>query len=128
MATLLIIDDEHEICDIIEDVFEQEEGFAVLKADNGPEGLELVKKHHPDIILLDIKLQVNMDGVEVLRQIKQSGSRAKVVVITGFVEEKMEREIRDLGVEAYLEKPFTPPEVISTVKEVLQKKWSEDRK
>ena len=64
MATVLIIDDEEEICDLLEDVFKQEKGFAVLKTDNGEDGVELVKGQRPDVILLDIKLQVGMDGVD----------------------------------------------------------------
>lgn len=125
MATLLIIDDEQEICDILEDVFRQEKGFAVLKTDNGNDGVELAKAHNPDVVLLDIKLQVGMDGVDVLRELRKQKSRAKIVVITGFVEEKMEREIRQLGVDGYIEKPFTPPQIVSVVKDVLQKKWSD---
>ena len=126
MATLLIIDDERDICDILEDVFKQEESFAILKATNGWDGLDLVKTHRPDVILLDIKLQAGMDGKEVLEGIKKYHPKARVVIITGYVEEKVEREIRELGVDAYIEKPFTPPQIVSAVKEVLQKKQAED--
>jgi DNA-binding NtrC family response regulator len=126
MATLLIVDDEQDICDIIEDVFLQEKGFAILKADNGPDGVKLAKEHRPDVILLDLKLQVNMDGADVLREIKQFHPKAKVVVITGYVDEKLEQEIKDLGVYAYLEKPFTPPQIIETVESALKRKWDEE--
>ena len=126
MATLLIIDDERDICDILEDVFQEQKGYAILKADNGQDGVELVKKHHPDVILLDVKLQAGMDGVEVLQEIKRHHPQAKIVMITGFVEEVMERKIKELGVDAYIEKPFTPPQIINAVKDVLQKKWSEE--
>ena len=126
MATLLIIDDERDICDILEDVFQEQKGYAILKADNGQDGVELVKKHHPDVILLDVKLQAGMDGVEVLQEIKRHHPKAKIVMITGFVEEVMERKIKELGVDAYIEKPFTPPQIINAVKGVLQKKWSEE--
>lgn len=126
MATLLIIDDEQDICDILEDMFSQEKGFAILKADNGEDGVALAEAHKPDVILLDIKLQVGMDGVDVLRELRKRHSRAKVIIITGFVEEAMEREIRELGVDGYIEKPFTPPQIVSTVKNVLRKKWSDN--
>ena len=126
MATILIIDDEQEICDILEDMFRMEKGFAILKADNGPDGVELVKAHRPDVILLDIKLQAGMDGIEVLREIKRHHEKAKIVVITGYVEETMEDEIKKLGVDAYIEKPFTPPQIIAVVKNLLQEKWRED--
>lgn len=126
MATLVIIDDEQEICDLVEDVFKQEKGFAILKADSGPDGVGLVKAYRPDVILLDIKLQAGMDGVEVLREIKRHHPSGKVVIITGYVEEEMEKEIRGLGVDAYIEKPFTPPQIVRVVKDVLQKKWNEE--
>ncbi|OGW84861.1 MAG: hypothetical protein A3A81_00890 [Omnitrophica bacterium RIFCSPLOWO2_01_FULL_45_10b] len=67
-----------------------------------------------------------MDGVEVLQEIKRHHPQAKIVMITGFVEEVMERKIKELGVDAYIEKPFTPPQIINAVKDVLQKKWSEE--
>jgi CheY-like chemotaxis protein len=127
MATLLIIDDELDICDILEDVFKTEKGFSVFKTDNGPEGVALVKKEHPDVIILDLKLQVNMDGVAVLREIRKFQPRARVVVITGYVEEAMEREIRELGVDAYLEKPFNPPQIIEAVQDALDAKLREEK-
>ena len=126
MATLVIIDDEQEICEILEDVFAEEKGYAILTADNGPEGLELIKKHRPDVIILDIKLTVQMDGVEVLRQIRRILPRVKVVVITGFVDEEMEREIREIGIDGYIEKPFTPPRIIRAVQDVLETKRREE--
>lgn len=125
MATILIIDDEKEICDLLEDVFKQEKGFAVLKTDNGEDGVEFVKSHRPDVILLDIKLQVGMDGVDVLKEVRKYHPNAKVIVMTGYVEEVMERTIKNLGVDGYLEKPFTPPQILDVVKSVLKRKWAE---
>ena len=75
---------------VLEDVFQEQKGYAILKADNGQDGVELVKKHHPDVILLDVKLQAGMDGVEVLQEIKRHHPKAKIVMITGFVEEVMD--------------------------------------
>ncbi len=127
MATLLIIDDEQDICDIVEDTFKQEKAFVILKASNGPDGVDLVKLHRPDVILLDIKLYGLMDGVEVLQEIKRYHPRGKVIIITGFSDDAVEKEVTEIGVAAYIEKPFTPPEIIKVVKDVLEKKWSEER-
>ena len=121
MATVVIIDDEKEICEILEDVFNEEEGFTVLTAENGLDGLALIEKHSPDVTLLDVKLSAQMDGVEVLREIRKRNAKAKVIVITGYVEEKMEQEIKQVGVDGYIEKPFSPPQIIGEVQAVMNR-------
>ncbi len=126
MATLLIVDDEVDICEIVEDTFKQEKGFVVLKAFNGPDGVDLAKAHHPDVILLDIKLYGFMDGIEVLGEIKRYLPKCKVIIITGFSDNVTENETKNLGAFSYLEKPFNPPQIVEIVKEALQKKWSEE--
>jgi len=126
MVTILIIDDETEICDILQDVFEQEKDFRILKANNGQDGVRLAIEERPDVILLDVKLQVDMDGVAVLKAVKKNKIDSRMIMITGFVDEVMEREIRSLGIDAYIEKPFTPPQIVETVKSVIQKKRSEE--
>jgi CheY-like chemotaxis protein len=69
-----------------------------------------------------MKLQVNMDGVEVLRRIKKCHPAAAVVVITGYIEEKMEQEARDLGIEGYIEKPFTPTQLLTAIETIVKRK------
>ena len=127
MATLLIVDDEKDICEVVEDTFNAEKGFVILKAISGSEAVDLVKAHRPDVILLDIKLYGMLNGIDVLKEIKRHHPRGKVIVITGFTDDEEDRKIKELGIDAYLEKPFTPPEIVKIVKETLEKKWSEER-
>lgn len=122
MPTVLVIDDEKDICQVVQDAFREEEpSFSVLTADNGTDGLELVKRYKPDVILLDVKLQAAMDGIEVFKQIRELHPEGKVAILTGF-EESREEFVNRLGVDAYFVKPFTPPELISLVKKLFRKK------
>ena len=119
MATLLIIDDEQDICDIVRDIFE-DEGFCVLRTKTGTEGVHLAKTHRPDVVLLDMKLGSSMTGVDVLSEIKRHDPAAKIIVITGASEANLESEAREMGVDAYVEKPFTPPQIVSVVRSVFR--------
>ena len=122
MPTVLVIDDEKDICQCVELAFNEEAPeFSVLQADNGLDGLELVKKHKPDVILLDIRLQASMDGKEVFRKIKELNPEGKVAVLTGY-DANQEEFINDLGADAFMGKPFTPLEVIALVKKLFREK------
>lgn len=122
MPTVLMIDDEKDICQCVEVAFQEEAPeFSVLTADNGLDGLEIVKKHKPDVILLDIKLQASMDGMEVFQKIRELHPEGKVAILSGY-EENKEEFIRDLGVDAFMVKPFTPLEVIALVRKLFREK------
>lgn len=122
MISLLIIEDEKDVREILEDIFKEEKDFAIYLADNGSDGLKLIEQNHPDVILLDIKLRVQMDGVELLKRIRQNHIATKVVVVTGCIEETMQKQIREIGIDAFIEKPFEPPEIVELVRKVLGKK------
>lgn len=128
MATVLVIDDEKDICQCFEDLLTTEEpGFKVLKADNGPDGLDLLKKHKPDIVFVDLQLQAAMDGIEVVKRIKQIDPTAKIVVVSGFIDDRDDETVKRMGVDSCLAKPATPDEIIRLVKKLLrQNKWGGD--
>lgn len=122
MPTVLIIDDEKDICQCVEDAFSQAAPeFLILKADNGIDGIEIVKKYKPDVILLDLQLYASLDGIEVFKRIKQWHPEGKVALLTGFGVDE-EDSIQELGVDAYVLKPFTPPEIIAIVKKLIREK------
>ena len=66
---IIAIDDEPEIGWLITRILE-DEGYQVLVADNGREGLDLIRREHPDVVLLDLRLP-EMDGLEVLRHVRE---------------------------------------------------------
>ncbi len=122
MTKIVIIEDEKEVRDILLETFSERSQFKVKAAGNGKDGFELVKSMRPDVILLDIKLTVQMDGVEVLRRIRGAGTPVKVIVITGYADAAVEKRVREIGVEAFIEKPFEPPEIIQAVEKVLKQR------
>jgi DNA-binding response OmpR family regulator len=123
MARILIIEDDEILVEMYEAKFKME-GFEVEKAMNGKEGLEILKKEKPDLILLDI-LMPEMNGFEFLKNIKKEPSYHSVPVILltnlGDPEIDMDREMAyALGVRDYLIKSrHTPDEVVKRAKDVL---------
>lgn len=104
MATLLIVDDEAGIVEEVKAYFE-EEGFKVYTADSGEDGIKLIKKHKPDVLLIDIKLP-DISGLRVLASAKEVSPKSKTIVITGYVDQALIDEAEKLGRDAFLNKPF----------------------
>ena len=77
----------------------------VLISENGKEGLELFKQHHPDIILSDIKMP-EMDGLEMTKEIKSLNQDAYIILLTAFTDIEFLKKAIDLGVEGYITKPI----------------------
>ncbi len=102
--TVLIIDDEEPTLEMFSLMLEAY-GYKVLAARDGEEGLAAFERDAPDIVLTDIKMP-GMDGIEVLRQIKERDPRAEVIVITGHGD--MDLAIRALNLDAtdFINKPI----------------------
>ena len=99
----------------------EREGFEVLVANNGVEGLKLVEKHRPDVILLDLMMPV-MSGAEMLAIMRAEtwGSDARVIILTNISRDEAPQALRFLHVDRYVVKAHhTPGQVIDIVHEVL---------
>jgi DNA-binding response OmpR family regulator len=116
--TLLVIDDEPRIANLIRLNFELE-GFTVLAARNGPEGLRKLTEHLPDAVILDVMLP-EMDGYEVLRAIRAI-STVPVVMLTVRADEADKVRGLELGADDYVTKPFSQRELLSRVRAVLRR-------
>jgi len=101
---IVIVDDEAGIVEEVRD-FLTDEGYDVHCADTGREGIELIKKIKPDLVLLDMKLP-DMSGLDVLRKCKEVAPQTKVIVNTGYVDQKVIDETERLGRDTFLQKPF----------------------
>ena len=77
-----------------------------MTASSGKEALDLVKKEHPRIVLLDINMR-GMDGLETLRRIKEIDRRTAVIMVTGVQNESVMREAREAGADDYVTKPLS---------------------
>ncbi|MBI4430795.1 MAG: response regulator [Candidatus Omnitrophica bacterium] len=128
MKKMLVIEDEPFIVEPLEFYVRDEmKDFKFFKASTGEEGIRIIEREHPDLLILDMKLDPFMDGINVLRQMQSELSRMAVIVLTGFVDPHMETEARKLGVDAYLEKPIYLDQLRKVIEEVLARRNKLDR-
>jgi DNA-binding response OmpR family regulator len=119
MKTVLIIDDENYINRLVQ--FNLiEDGYDVITASEGMEGLELIKKRHPDLVILDIAMP-EFDGFAVLEKIREDEKICKipVLILTAKVMEEVENRARNLGAVGFITKPFSPADLTVRVKEII---------
>lgn len=112
--TILIVDDEKNIVDILRFNLERED-YAVLCAYDGKEGLRLALEKTPDLILLDVMLP-EMDGFEVCRSLRDGGSNIPIIMITAKEGETDKVLGLELGADDYITKPFSVRELLARVK------------
>jgi len=103
-STILVVDDEIGIRNLIEAAFDPEE-YEVLTSSSAEEALGVIKTHRPDLVLLDIRLP-GMNGIEALKEIKKIDETIVVIMITAFGDEKDAFRCMRLGAAAYVNKPF----------------------
>ena len=101
---VLIVDDQNGIRILLVEVFSVE-GYSTFQASNGKIALEIVRQENPDLVLLDMKIP-GMDGLEILRRIKQINESIKVIMMTAYGELDMIKEASDLGALMHFTKPF----------------------
>ena len=112
-STVLVVDDELSIRVLVRMILE-DEGYEVLEAETGRQGLELVEQASPDLVLLDIRLP-DMDGWEVLRSLHERPSGPRVVIMSAHSSEPtLERAQRE-GITGYVIKPFKHSELLEVV-------------
>jgi DNA-binding response OmpR family regulator len=123
VKTILIVDDEVDVRDILRIRFATTPGFRTLEAANGYDALELAKRQHPDLIILDW-LMPGLNGIEVLKALRASAelSAIPVIMMTVKVEPSAQAEGRAMGVIAYLTKPFDSDKLMETVQKALELK------
>ncbi|HLQ30080.1 MAG TPA: response regulator transcription factor [Ktedonobacteraceae bacterium] len=95
-------------------------GYDVLVADNGRQAVEMARQHQPDLILLDLFLPGEFDGLEVCRQLRQS-VQIPIIVLSALSEEKQKVQALDLGADDYLTKPFSNDELQARVRACLRR-------
>ncbi|WP_295540638.1 sigma-54 dependent transcriptional regulator [uncultured Thiohalocapsa sp.] len=121
-AQALIVDDDHDVCDLLKRLFERE-GISVATAHNGTAALELVDEVDPDVLLLDVKMP-DTDGMEVLRRIRRTHPQLAVVMMTAFAGVTEAVEAMKIGAVDYLPKPFDNRKVVPLVRmAVARQAW-----
>lgn len=116
--TVLIVDDEEQIRELLSIYFSQE-GFTVAEAADGAAALLTMQEVKPDMIILDIMMPV-LDGIEVCQQIRKF-STVPIIMLTSRTQDDDRILGLEIGADDYVAKPFNPKEVVARVKAVLRR-------
>jgi DNA-binding NtrC family response regulator len=115
---ILVVDDEESSRIGLSKILDKS-GYKVLTAENGKEALEKLKEEDFDLVITDMKMP-QMDGIELLKEIKQSKSRVGVIIVTAYGEVDSYLEAMNLGAFEYLNKPIKVDELKKVINKVLE--------
>ena len=118
MANILAVDDDEKIRDLLYTILRRK-GHHVLTADHGQKGIDIFRRERPQVTILDFEMP-DIDGLEVLRQIRAIAPHAPVIMLTGAGTEAREKQARELGVTDFLAKGFSLHELGATLNQVLK--------
>jgi two-component system alkaline phosphatase synthesis response regulator PhoP len=118
MKTILVVDDEPKITQLVRDYLERA-GFSVLVALDGKKALSLAKTEKPDMVVLDLGLP-QLDGLDFTREFRKT-SNAPIIMLTARAEESDKLIGLELGADDYMTKPFSPKELVARVRVVFRR-------
>ena len=116
---VLVVEDDPKTAELIR-LYLDRDGYPVMVARNGREGLEFAKRHPIGLVLLDVMLP-EMDGFDVCRLLRQESDMG-IILVTARTEEADTLRALDLGADDYVTKPFRPRELVARVRAVLRRK------
>src|SRR5437660_5771739 len=117
MATILVVDDEAVFCELLKTLLKSH-GHEVLTANDGRQALEVFKRHRPQFTMLDLRMP-EMDGLEVLKQIRAIDAKAAVMILTAWGSDAMELQARRLGVTDFLSKSLSLDTIVASLQRGL---------
>jgi len=115
--TVIIVDDEVNIVDLLVDILESAD-YNAIGCSVWTEAMDAISRESPDLVLLDLKMRT-IDGPSMLEFIRGEGLDVPVIVVSGFVTEKVSEDMSSLGVSAFVGKPFRAAEILSQVEKVF---------
>ena len=118
MSKLLLIDDETDVQYSFQRIFDSPE-IELTTASSGEEGLRLIPKMKPDLVIMDVRMG-GMNGLETLRRIRQADSKLLVILMTAYGTTQTAIEAMKLGAYDYLLKPFDVPKLKDLVGNALK--------
>jgi DNA-binding response OmpR family regulator len=122
-ATILVVEDEFAVARGIQYALQQE-GYEVHVARSGEDGLTFATTQAPDLVVLDVRLP-GIDGFEVLRRLRATGSKSPVLMLTARDDEVDKVIGLELGADDYLTKPFGLRELLSRIKALLRRAYGD---
>ena len=123
-AKILIVDDDPKIIQLLKTYLEND-GFIVLAAASGDEGLQAVRKYNPNLLILDLMLP-ELNGLEICRILRRDLD-TPIIMLTARDEEIDKLIGLEMGADDYITKPFSPREVVARVKTVLRRSSGETK-
>jgi two-component system cell cycle response regulator DivK len=116
---ILIVEDDERCLQLLNDVLELQ-GYRVVGTGLGAVAVHLAREHHPDLIILDIRLP-DISGLEAVRRLKadQLTRMIPIIALTAVAMREDERKILNAGCDLYVAKPFIPSEFVETVAKIL---------
>lgn len=122
-ASILVVDDEKQIRDLIAEILSDE--YSVIQAADGTEAIEILKHKRPDLIISDVSMP-NVDGLELLKYLKGNEITKYIPFVFLSFKSDVEQEIRgyELGGDAYISKPFHPKHLLAVVHQILNNRLS----
>src|SRR5579872_6171146 len=116
-GTVLVVDDEERIRSSLRGIL-SDEGFRVLETGVAPEVLEIIGRENPELVLLDVWMP-ELDGIELLRQIKTQRPDTRVIMISGHANIQNAVAATKLGAEDFIEKPFSVSGLMAAIARVM---------
>ncbi|KMJ56539.1 chemotaxis protein CheY [Bacillus sp. LL01] len=115
MHKVLVVDDQYGIRVLLTEIL-QKDGYQLYQAANGVQALKVVEEDSPDLVLLDMKIP-GMDGLEILRRIKEKHEEIQVIMMTAYGELNLINEAMQLGAITHFAKPFDIDDVRKVIKD-----------
>jgi len=116
-ATVLVVDDEERIRSSLRGIL-SDEGFHVVDTGDAPGAMAIIRRENPAVVLLDVWMP-ELDGIELLRQIKSEAPTTRVIMISGHANIQNAVAATRLGAEDFIEKPFSVGGLLTTIERVL---------
>ncbi len=117
-ARILIVDDEPDLRTLLAHVL-QNAGYEVKEASDGEEAINNLKNQKYDLALLDIQMPL-VNGIQVLKYIKQNTPKTKAIMLTGYADLKHAMEAKEFGAKDFIGKPYKIEDILLTVENVLK--------
>ena len=118
-GTIVVIEDDHNISDLV-DLYLRRDGFRVIQAADGAAGLDAIAREKPRLVVLDIGLPGEIDGLELCRRLRTRDT-VPVLMLTAR-DTELDRVLGlEIGADDYVTKPFSPRELVARVKAILRR-------
>jgi len=121
MKKILIVDDQPEVRELVQITLLAED-YKVIMADNGEKAIETAKSEKPHLIIMDVMMPGDIDGLEATRRIKSDPhtGKCKIIILSAKGQESDRKKGLDAGADDYLVKPFSPLELIKKVEKYFE--------